>query len=119
MSKVSIYNSIINPYAERNISFQNDKGDIFSITADELKNELSKFIDLQYSSMTYDKIELRKEYLKKELDKKLNEFELSLRQHIDNKLNKITEKIIDNITDRVFEDRVKREVKERLKNLEL
>ena len=119
MSRISDYHSIVNPYAERNISFKNDKGDIFSITADELKSELSKFIDLQYSSMTYDKIELRKEYLKKELDKKLNEFELSLRQHVENKLDKITEKIIGNITDRVFEDRVKNEVKERLKNLEL
>jgi hypothetical protein len=108
-----------NSYSERNISFQSDKGDIFFITANELRGELSKFIDLQYSSMTYEKIELRKEYLKRELDKKLNEFELSLRQHVENKLDKITEKVIDNITDRVFEDRVKKEVKERLKNLEI
>ena len=108
-----------NSYSERNISFQSDKGDIFFITANEFRDELSKFIDLQYSSMTYDEIELRKEHLKKELDKKLNEFELSLRQHVENKLYKITEKIIDNITDRVFEDRVKKEVKERLKNLEI
>jgi hypothetical protein len=42
-----------------------------------------------------------------------------LRQHVENKLDKITEKIIGNITDRVFEDRVKKEVKERLKNLEI
>jgi len=108
-----------NSYSERNISFQSDKGDIFFITANELRDELSKFIDLQYSSMTYEKIELRKEYLKRELDKKLNGFELSLRQHVENKLDKITEKVIDNITDRVFEDRVKKEVKERLKNLEI
>lgn len=118
MSRIS-YNSTLNPYSERNISFQNDKGDIFFITANELRDELSKFIDLQYSSMTYDKIELRKEYLKRELDKKLNEFEVSLRQHVENKLDKITENIINNITDRVFEDRVKKEVKERLKNLGL
>ena len=113
------YNSIDNPYSERNISFQGDKGNIFFITANELRDELSKFIDLQYSSMTYAEIELRKEHLKRKLDKKLNEFELSLRQHVENKLDKITEKIIGNITDRVFEDRVKKEVKERLKKLEI
>jgi len=42
-----------NSYSERNISFQSDNGDIFFITANELRDELSKFIDLQYSSMTY------------------------------------------------------------------
>lgn len=111
-------NSIINAYSERNISFQNDKGDVFFITADELRAELGKFIDLQFSSMTYEEIELKKQHLKKELDKKLNEFEISLRQHVENKLNKITEKVIDSVTNRVFEDRVKKEVKERLKKLE-
>lgn len=110
--------SIINAYSERNISFENKNGDIFFITADELRSELSKFIDLQFSSMTYDEIELKKEQLRKQFDKKLNEFELSLKQHVEDKINKITQSVIANVTDRVFEDRVKKEVKQILKKLE-
>jgi hypothetical protein len=109
---------IYNPYSKRNISFENQNGDVFFITSEELRQELGKFIDLQFSSMTYDEIELKKEYLKKELNKKINEFELSMKQHIEDKINKITQTVITNITDRVFEERVKKEVKERLKNLE-
>lgn len=87
------------------------------ITPVELKEELSKFIDLHFSSMTNDEIECKKEYLKRELDEKLNEFELSLRQHVDNKINKITQEVIENVMSRTFEERIKQEVKKRLKKL--
>lgn len=87
------------------------------ITPSELKEELNKFIDLQFSSMTTEDLERKKEYLKRELDKKLNEFELSLRQHVDNKINKITQEVIESVMSRTFEERIKQEVKKRLKKL--
>lgn len=105
------------PFEKKTISFENQKGDTMVITPVELKEELGKFIDLQFSSMTSDEIECKKEYLKRELDKKLNEFELSLRQHVDNKINKITQEVIENVMSRTFEERVKQEVKKRLKKL--
>ena len=104
-------------FEKKTISFENQKGDTMVITPIELKEELNKFIDLHFSSMTSDEIECKKEYLKRELDKKLNEFELSLRQHVDNKINKITQEVIENVMSRTFEERVKQEVKKRLKKL--
>ncbi len=105
------------PFEKKTISFENQKGDTMVITPVELKEELNKFIDLHFSSMTSDEIECKKEYLKRELNKKLNEFELSLRQHVDNKINKITQEVIENVMSRTFEERVKKEVKQRLKKL--
>lgn len=108
------------PFEKKTISFENQKGDTMVISPVELKEELNKFIDLHFSSMTRmtsDEIECKKEYLKRELDKKLNEFELSLRQHVDNKINKITQEVIENVMSRTFEERVKQEVKKRLKKL--
>ena len=105
------------PFEQKTISFENEKGDTMVITPVELKEELNRFIDLQFSSMTSEDIERKKEYLKRELDRKLNEFELSLKQHVENKINKITQEVIENVMSRTFEDRVKQEVKQRLKKL--
>ena len=122
ISDLSSYNDLrINdkwlPFEKKKISFENEKGDTMVITPIELKEELNKFIDLHFSSMTTEDLERKKEYLKRELDKKLNEFELSLRQHVDNKINKITQEVIESVMSRTFEERVKQEVKRRLKKL--
>ena len=122
ISDLSSYNDLrINdkwlPFEKKTISFENEKGDTMVITPIELKEELNKFIDLHFSSMTTEDLERKKKYLKRELDKKLNEFELSLRQHVDNKINKITQEVIESIMSRTFEERVKQEVKKRLKKL--
>jgi len=122
ISDLSSYNDLrINdkwlPFEKKTISFENEKGDTMVITPIELKEELNKFIDLHFSSMTTEDLERKKEYLKRELDKKLNEFELSLRQHVDNKINKITQEVIESVMSRTFEERVKQEVKRRLKKL--
>jgi len=122
ISDLSSYNDLrINdkwlPFEKKTISFENEKGDTMVITPIELKEELNKFIDLHFSSMTTEDLEEKKEYLKCELDKKLNEFELSLRQHVDNKINKITQEVIESVMSRTFEERVKQEVKRRLKKL--
>jgi len=87
------------------------------ITPIELKEELNKFIDLQFASMTSEDLERKKEYIKRELDRQLNNFEVSLRQHVEDKINKITQNVIESVTSRVFEDKVKQEVKQRLKKL--
>ena len=36
---------IYNQYSKRNISFENQNGDVFFITSEELRQELGKFID--------------------------------------------------------------------------
>jgi uncharacterized FlaG/YvyC family protein len=105
------------PFEQNTISFENQKGETMLVTPLELKEELNKFIDLQFSSMTSEDIEHKKEHLKRELDKKLNEFETSLKQHVEDKINKITQSVIENTTNRIFEDRIKQEVKQRLRKL--
>jgi hypothetical protein len=104
-------------YDNSSVKFTNSYGDDIVIKPKELKEELHKFIDQELLSQTQDDIEQKKEYLKRELDKKLNEFELSLKQHVENKINKITQEVIENVMSRTFEDRVKQEVKQRLKKL--
>jgi hemerythrin-like domain-containing protein len=99
------------------VKFTNTYGDEMVITPKELKEELHKFIDQELLSQTQSDIERKKEYLKKEVDKQLNQFETSLKRHIEDKLNNITERIIESVLERVFEDKVKQEVKRRLNKL--
>ena len=122
ISNLEEYNSLRiddrwSPFEQKTISFENKKGETMVITPIELKEELNKFIDLQFASMTNEDIERKKEYIKRELDRQLNMFETSLKQHIEDKINKITQSIIESVTTRAFEDRVKLEVKQRLKKL--
>ena len=51
------------PFEQKTISFENQKGDTMVITPVELKEELNKFIDLHFSSMTSDEVECKKGYL--------------------------------------------------------
>jgi len=99
------------------VKFTNTYGDEMVITPKELKEELHKFIDQELLSQSQGDIERKKEYLKKEVDKQLNQFETSLKRHIEDKLNNITERIIESVLERVFEDKVKQEVKRRLNKL--
>jgi hypothetical protein len=110
-------NDTFSPFEEKTISFENHQGETMLITPIELKEELNKFIDLQFASMTSEDLERKKEYIKRELDRQLNNFEVSLRQHVEDKINKITQNVIESVTSRVFEDKVKQEVKQRLKKL--
>jgi hypothetical protein len=105
------------PTENKTISFENQKGETMLVTPVELKEELNKFIDLQFASMTSEDIERKKEYIKRELDRQLNIFETSLKQHVEDKINKITQNVIESVTTRVFEDRVKQELKQKLKKL--
>lgn len=104
-------------YDNSSVKFTNSYGDDIVIKPKELKEELHKFIDQELLSKTQDDIENKKVYLKKEIDKKLNDFESSLYKHIEDKINKISEKVIESTLNRVFEDKVKEEVKRRLKKL--
>ena len=122
LSDLRGYNDIridghVSAIEQKTISFENQSGETLVITPYELKEELNKFIELYFSSMTSEDIEKKKENIKRELDRKLVEFELSLKQHVEDKINKITEKVIESTLNRVFEDKVKEEVKGRIKKL--
>ncbi len=103
--------------SRESVKFTNSKGDDIVISPTELREELHKFIDQELLSQTQSDIERRKEYLKREVDKQLNQFETSLKRHVEDKLNSITEKVIESVLERVFEEKVKQEVKRRLNKL--
>jgi hypothetical protein len=103
--------------SKESIKFTNSNGDDVIISPIELKEELHKFIDQELLSQTQCDVERKKEYFKREVDKQLNQFETSLKRHIEDKLNNITERIIESVLERVFEDKVKQEVKRRLNKL--
>ena len=103
--------------SKESIKFTNSNGDDVIISPIELKEELHKFIDQELLSQTQGDVERKKEYFKREVDKQLNQFETSLKRHIEDKLNNITERIIESVLERVFEDKVKQEVKRRLNKL--
>jgi hypothetical protein len=57
-------NDTFSPFEEKKISFENHQGETMLITPIELKEELNKFIDLQFASMTSEDLERKKEYIK-------------------------------------------------------
>jgi hypothetical protein len=99
------------------VKFTNNYGDEMVITPKELKQELHKFIDQELLSQTQEDIERKREYLKREIDKRLTEFETSLKRHIEDKLNKITETIIESALSRVVEEKVNQKVNEKIKQI--
>jgi hypothetical protein len=96
---------------------KNIKGDDIIITPKELREELHNFIDNELLSQTQEEIEKKRKSLKLIIDNQLNEFEVSLKRHVNEKITKITEEIIERTMERVFEDRVKQEVRMRIKKL--
>jgi Ni,Fe-hydrogenase maturation factor len=99
------------------VKFTNSYGDDMVITPKELREELHKFIDQELLSQTQEDIERKREYLKREIDKRLAEFETSLKRHIDDKIDKITETIIESALSRVVEERVNQRVNEKIKQI--
>jgi hemerythrin-like domain-containing protein len=99
------------------VKFTNSYGDDMVITPKELKEELHKFIDQELLSQTQEDIERKREYLKREIDKRLAEFETLMKRHIDDKIDKITETIIESALSRVVEERVNQRVNEKIKQI--
>ena len=99
------------------VTFTNTYGHEMVITPIELKEELHNFIDQELLSQTREDVERKREYLKKEIDRRLNEFETSLKRHIDDKIDKITETIIESALSRVVEERVNQRVNEKIKQI--
>ncbi len=99
------------------VKFTNSYGDDMVITPKELREELHKFIDQELLSQTQEDIERKREYLKREIDKRLAEFETLMKRHIDDKIDKITETIIESALSRVVEERVNQRVNEKIKQI--
>jgi Ni,Fe-hydrogenase maturation factor len=99
------------------VKFTNSRGDEIVINPVELKEELHNFIDKELLSQTQENIEQKKDNIKTEIDRRLSEFERTLTKHVEDKLTKISETIIESVLGRVVEDKVNEKVKLKIKEI--
>ncbi len=99
------------------ISFENENGDIMVFTPQEAKEVLERYIHEELELHSDEVAKQKKSEIEERISFKLKQIENSLLQHVDDKLNKITEKILTLTIDRVVNEEVERRVAEKLKKL--
>ena len=93
--------------------FENKNGDNIVITPQELREHISDFLTNEVNLYADETIREYREQLKRRLDVQMS----NLENHINDKINKITEAIISSTTSRVIEEEVNRRVDEKLRKI--
>ena len=99
------------------ISFANKNGDVMVFTPAEAKEELKKYIEEELNLYGDEKVKDCRIKLQERINFRMNQFEVALIQHIDNKINNITEHIVATTTNRMIEKEVERRLEAKLKKL--
>ncbi len=111
ISDIQRYNNARKDKADfETLKFQNDEGDVMVVKPQEVRDVLHDFIESEFGSMS----ETTKVQIKERLDFKLKQVENSLFEHINDKILKITEKIMERTINRVIEEEVNKRVNEKL-----
>lgn len=93
--------------------FENKDGDKIVITPLELKEHIFDFITNEVDLYADETIKLYTNQLKGRLDVQISKIE----EHINNKINKMTEDIISTTTNRLIQEEVNRRVDEKLRKI--
>lgn len=93
--------------------FENKDGDKIVITPLELKEHIFDFITNEVDLYADETIKLYTNQLKGRLDVQISKIE----EHINNKINKMTEDIISSTTNRLIQEEVNRRVDEKLRKI--
>lgn len=93
------------------LRFENQNGDVMVVKPQEVREVLHDFIDSEIGFLG----DAMKSQIKERLDFKLVQIEYSLKEHIENKINTLTEKILEKTIDRIVEEEVNRRVLEKIK----
>jgi hypothetical protein len=93
--------------------FENKDGDKIVITPLELKEHISDFIINEFDFYADENINQYREQLKRRLDVQMSKIE----EHLNDKLNKITEQIVSTTTSRLINEEVNRRVDEKLRKI--
>jgi len=93
------------------LKFENKNGEVIVVKPHEVRDVLNDFIESEFGSMS----DNMKNQIKERLEFKLKQIEYSLKEHIEDKINKLTEKILEKTIDRIVEEEINRRVLEKIK----
>jgi hypothetical protein len=95
------------------LRFENENGEVMVVKPHEVRDVLHDFIESEIGSLG----DAMKNQIKDKLDFKLKQIEISLNQHINEKILNITEKILEKTIDRVVETEINRRVQQKLEKI--
>jgi hypothetical protein len=99
------------------LKFENKQGDIMVVRPQEVKDVLKDYIKFQLNEIADDITTNFGSKIKERLEFRLKQFEIGLMKHVDDKINKITEKVVENTMNRIIQNEVDRRINEKLKKL--
>lgn len=109
--------SIINENKIQALNIARDKDSHVLLTADEVKEILRGFITEELGYFSEDFSKKRKLEVEERLNFKLKQFENSMIRHVDDKINNITEKIVELLLNRKIEEEVEKRLNKKLDKL--
>jgi flagellar biosynthesis/type III secretory pathway protein FliH len=83
----------------------------------ELREVLIDYIDKELDLISSGVTRRRVNEIIEDVDKRLNKFEITLEKHINDKINEITERVIEKSTTNLIEERVNHRLMEKIKSL--
>ena len=93
------------------LRFENENGDVMVIKPQEVREVLHDFIDNEIGFLG----DAMKSQIKERLEFKIKQVERTLIEHLDDKINKIAESILEKTIDRIAEEEINRRVLEKIK----
>jgi hypothetical protein len=93
------------------LKFENENGDVMVIKPQEVREVLHDFIDSEIGFLG----DAMKTQIKERLEFKIKQVERTLIEHLDDKINKIAESILEKTIDRIAEEEINRRVLEKIK----
>lgn len=106
-----------NEYKKDLIKISKVNDEVVLFTKEEARSVIKTIISDELDLFAAHLSKERKVEIEDRMTFKLKQLELAMVKHVDDKINKITEKIIDLITSRKIEEEVQRRVEEKLKKI--
>jgi RNA polymerase-binding transcription factor DksA len=104
-------------FIENTLKFKNSNGNFTVVSTKELHEELFSYVEsemMKYPELKSDKV---KKDIEERLTEKLENIEIKLLNHIDDKINKITQEIVSKTNKRYIDGEVNRLLNEKLEKL--
>jgi hypothetical protein len=95
------------------LKFENKEGDVMIVKPQEVRDVLNDYLTSEINSLGDD----IKSRIKDQLDFKIKQVENKLTDHIEDKILRLTERILDKTINRVIEDEVNRRVMAKLEKI--
>jgi hypothetical protein len=109
--------SVINEEKLRLLNIARNSDESMLLTIDEVKESLRGFIKEELGYFAEDVTKQRRLDLEERLNFKLKQFENSMIRHIDDKINKITERIVELSLNRTIEQEVEKRLNKKLEKI--